>query len=60
MGVGALGWVGGFGGDLPVVGLELCSDLGELYVGGVEGVAVGDDLRDIRVELGGCNVLVRP
>ena len=45
--------------DLSIIGLELCSDLGKLYVGRVESIAVGDDLRHIGVELSGSHVLIR-
>lgn len=44
---------------LAVVRLELCSHLGELNVGGVESIAVGDDLRHVGMKLGGSNVLIR-
>lgn len=46
--------------DPPIVGLEFGGEAGDLDVRGVEDVAIGDDLGDVRVELRGSDVLVGP
>ena len=60
MAVSSLQSIVGLRGDFAIIGFELCGDSGEVDIGGVEGVAIGDDFGDVSVELSGSDVLVGP